>query len=322
MRARLARALVALSLLGACGTTEPTQVVLVIGGQWEGEVPIDTVDVEVLGPDGTPRAATAELTNRPLPRTLGLVHTQGPLGPFLARIQGLSGGVPIVERRARFSFVEGEVRVLQLILSSACIDSSCEEGLTCDRGSCRVVDIAPSELTPYPQGGLDAGAGMTPADGGLDGGMLDGGVLDGGAPIPDAATPTPDAGTDAATPTPDAGSCPAGCDCDLDCTSGLCSCNDGCCAPDCAGAETCDLRCQSGSCDVDATSAGTVRVDCRGGSTCETDCTGATDCSVQCRGSADCLVDCTGAASCGFSSCNGGEMSCPGDVFVCGRACP
>lgn len=62
---------------------------------------------------------------------------------------------------------------------------------------------------------------------------------------------------------------------------------------------------------------------CHNNAICAFDCTNAASCAdIDCVNNAMCLVDCTGATVCDFDICAGGEMSCPGDIIVCNRACP
>jgi hypothetical protein len=76
---------------------------------------------------------------------------------------------------------------------------------------------------------------------------------------------------------------------------------------------------------VDCLAAGTCSATCTGGASCEIDCKNAVTCTtIQCTSGSSCLLDCTGTAagSCGFSQCTEGMTTCPGDILVCGRACP
>lgn len=76
---------------------------------------------------------------------------------------------------------------------------------------------------------------------------------------------------------------------------------------------------------VDCLAAGTCSATCADGASCEIDCKDAGTCTaIQCTSGSSCLLDCTGTAvgSCGFSQCTEGMTTCPGDILVCGRACP
>ena len=74
--------LLALSLLvlGACGAeSAPTQIIVEVDSDLNIPAELERVTVSVEGAEAT--SASADLTRTPLPRTLGLIHTGGPLGP-------------------------------------------------------------------------------------------------------------------------------------------------------------------------------------------------------------------------------------------------
>jgi hypothetical protein len=65
-------------------------------------------------------------------------------------------------------------------------------------------------------------------------------------------------------------------------------------------------------------------LDCSPGATCQLKCGNnvGNSCTLHCH-SASCLIDCGANAQDCTLDCSGGSvMSCPGDVKVCGRACP
>jgi hypothetical protein len=113
------------------------------------------------------------------------------------------------------------------------------------------------------------------------------------------------------------GDCPnydcavAGCDCSFSCTADSTRCNGECkagttCSVDCGGASKCHPKCKPGA-------------------ICDFDCTGVKDCKrAKCEGDAQCLLNCTDTMGmdCKWDVCDGGEMSCPGDILACGRDCP
>lgn len=108
--------------------------------------------------------------------------------------------------------------------------------------------------------------------------------------------------------------------CDLSCSQTSCDYT-----VECGAAPDCRVECDNGSdCTVSCLGAIECEVRCRDvGTTCFTDCTGATLCDgPRCRDGAECLLDCTGAITCGYDDCEGGLMSCPGDILACNRACP
>jgi hypothetical protein len=113
------------------------------------------------------------------------------------------------------------------------------------------------------------------------------------------------------------GDCPnydcavAGCDCSFSCTADSTRCNGECkagttCSVDCGGASKCHPKCMPGG-------------------ICDFDCTGVKDCKrAKCEGDAQCILNCTDTTGmdCKWDVCDGVEMSCPGDILVCGRDCP
>ena len=97
MRA-VARALAIACLLGlpAGGCEDPslTQLVVVIDGDWDGFELIE-IEIEDFG-DGRPVRAE-DLTDKPLPRRVALVHDGGPLGPFAITVRAYALGMDLEE---------------------------------------------------------------------------------------------------------------------------------------------------------------------------------------------------------------------------------
>jgi hypothetical protein len=150
------------SLVAGCGS--PTEIFVVV----DSDVPamLDTVTVLVTPPAGDLQSATGATADQPLPRTLGLVHETGPLGPVQVHVQGSFGGSLVIERRARLSFVEGKNLVLPIHLLGVCRGVSCPAPTTCDAsGACVASDVDPNGLAEWngtvPQ--LDGGTGTPDA---------------------------------------------------------------------------------------------------------------------------------------------------------------
>ncbi|MBW2465368.1 MAG: hypothetical protein JRH11_27220, partial [Deltaproteobacteria bacterium] len=122
-----------------------------------------------------------------LPRTLGLVHQGGELGPIDVTVAALVADSTVVERRvverrAVFAFQRGRTLQLRIDLDRECTDVTCDSDLTCEAGVCRPIDIDPSELTPWPDPlAMDSGIPEDAGDAAVDGMVEDSGVLDGGA---------------------------------------------------------------------------------------------------------------------------------------------
>lgn len=73
------------------------------------------------------------------PRSLGLVHEGGPLGPIVVRVTGLDRDDEVLaERHARVFFEQAEVRLLRLELTRNCkrVYASCADDETCVDGAC------------------------------------------------------------------------------------------------------------------------------------------------------------------------------------------
>jgi hypothetical protein len=113
------------------------------------------------------------------------------LGDLTVEVTGSLGGAAIVRRVLATSFIPGQVRVLEVVLSRSCAHVACADGVDCVDGTCRgatldagLVDAASVD------GGNDAGV-----DVGVDAGM-DAGV-DAGIDAGLDTGPTNDAGVDA-----------------------------------------------------------------------------------------------------------------------------
>jgi hypothetical protein len=102
--------------------------------------------------------------------------------------------------------------------------------------------------------------------------------------------------------------CGAGSVCDFDCMAGPCHVH-------CEGDhESCSGVCANGSCTCGANSS--CRFGCLDGN-CKTHCLSGSSCVLDCRqGEA-------GGEGCSFDTCAAGEAEvCPGNIVVCGTACP
>lgn len=163
-------ALATLLLVCACDADELTEIVVVVDSDLEVPEDLDelriVVDATAIG-GGTETAGGMLTSPASFPQHLGIVHSgQGGLGPITVTATGLLGGIPVVERRARVSFVRGRTVVLRLDLVAACVGRECAAEQTCAAGVCRPVDVVESELHDWNGrvDRLDAGA---PMDGDL-----------------------------------------------------------------------------------------------------------------------------------------------------------
>ena len=228
----------ALSLASSACSSPRTEIIVAVDSDLAVPAELDQITIQVTAPDGTNRQSVAALggTNPALPRTLGLVYEGGPLGPFVVRASGAVGGVAVVTRAARVSFVLERTLLLRLDLLRDCIGSRCGGENTCVGGACRSVDVPASELTEW--------TGSVPPLSHPDGGA----PIDGGTP-PDAGPPPPDSGPlppDAGPPPADAGGCDPGrgdCDgrasngCETDLSMSRADC--GMCGHMCTGTQMC-----------------------------------------------------------------------------------
>jgi hypothetical protein len=93
----------------------------------------------------------------------------------------------------------------------------------------------------------------------------------------------------------------------------------------CSGPNNCHFSCAgSSTCSASADNANAGVVDCSAGASCQLKCGNnlSDNCTLNCNGGA-CLIDCgTSGGNCNLSGCSGGVTNCPGNVKVCGRACP
>jgi hypothetical protein len=215
--------LLSLAALLSCKPNElaRTEIVLVIDSDLRVPDELDELAIYVEGPGGRVQEASARLEETPLPRSLGLLRTQGPLSPVNVRVTGRVRGEDVLERRASLSFVEGRTLLLPMHLARSCLESACGEQ-TCTEHGCRQAAIDPRSLAdwdgkeptlidgpgelPASDGGeelpLDAGSEETDSAIARDGGDAtaggDGGTRDGGRDAGADAGPAPrDGGADA-----------------------------------------------------------------------------------------------------------------------------
>lgn len=155
-RASLVIFLAAISLVAGCAG-DLTEIVLEVQSDLEVPSQLDEIRVDVRRPGGSTQSATAELGDGEpaLPRTLTLVHAGGPLAPVEVDVIARADGGDVVRRELSLAFDEGRSRHIVVFLASACRDLDCAAGQTCDRGTCRPVEVAPCELAGT--GCLDAG---------------------------------------------------------------------------------------------------------------------------------------------------------------------
>ncbi len=149
MTARPAWWLGALScaLLG-CGSTPRTEVVLVVDSNLCVPARLTAVRFEVGSTDGLRPIGPIALTSpNQLPLTLG-VSTRGRTADFRATVWGTVDGAEMVSRVAHVQFVPEQTMMLRLDLTAQCVGMGCG-GQTCSAGTCRSIEVQPSELVPW-----------------------------------------------------------------------------------------------------------------------------------------------------------------------------
>jgi len=140
---------VVVAVLSWC--SEPrTEVIVVVDSDLDVPGELSSVVVQATSPSGEQSEATGVLaTAADLPTTVGLVHTDGPLGPFSVRAVGMNGDAEVVERNARFSFVEHQTLTLVMHLARSCVGEDCGADMTCSEAGCRSIDVDRDELAVW-----------------------------------------------------------------------------------------------------------------------------------------------------------------------------
>jgi hypothetical protein len=261
-------AAIALALLG-CESKEiaRTQIMLVVDSDLTVPSELDQIDMYIDGPSGKRQQASALLSESPLPRSLALVRTEGPLSPLIVRVSGMLAGGVVVERSASLAFVEGRTLVLPMHLARSCIEMSCGEQ-TCTERGCEDVAVEPSSLSEWDgeEPTLRPGPGETEPDGGMTDDEDSGMSADASTPGVDGgrdASVSSDASRDAQTPPRDSGSDGGRTDAGS-CTPQAESCNQR--DDDCDGTidDGIDLMTDESNCGFCGNTCGSGRVCCSG----------------------------------------------------------
>lgn len=129
------------------GCSQLTEIMVVIDSDLAVPTELDAVEVEVTG--SQTMSATGDLTIEGLPRTVGVAHSGGPLGPITIRVTGSRGGGVQVERIVETSFISGRTLFLPITLTRDCMGTTCAAGETCVDGACTSPIIDSSTLDDW-----------------------------------------------------------------------------------------------------------------------------------------------------------------------------
>ena len=188
-RMRVVGVVAILAVWAGCSEDPRTEIIVSVDSNLSVPGQLDEILIGVVDPDMELKEATATLGEGqpPLPRTLGLVHEDGSLGPYEIRVVGRHAGADVVVRRARTSFIHGKTLLLEMDLLAECRENVCALSTTCTADGCQPVDVDPETLPEW-QGDdppRDAGMVETDAGPGTDAGPeTDAGPMEDGGCVP------------------------------------------------------------------------------------------------------------------------------------------
>jgi hypothetical protein len=171
------------------GTSPLTQIVVVVDSDLSVPSELNAISIAVSGGQGKAQDTDASLANQSdLPRSLGLVHSTGELGPVRVQVLGKLNDASVVERSAVVSFTQDKTMVLRVTLARSCANSvgpACGSDKTCDAGRCVDPEVSPlsvwdGKVTPSAAGHAAAGGGAG-GSGGADAGRAGSAGSAGGA---------------------------------------------------------------------------------------------------------------------------------------------
>lgn len=137
-------------LLFGCDPVTRTEVIVEVDTDLDVPDELNALTIEVVDPIYGTKEETDDIPSVDhLPATLGLVHYEGDLGPFVVTAIGRRGNMARVERTASFYFVPERTLVLPLRLLYDCLYQTCEQGETCTENGCASIDIDSSQLDPW-----------------------------------------------------------------------------------------------------------------------------------------------------------------------------
>ncbi len=290
---------------------DATQLVVLVNTDYQVPTELAFVVVRITDLDGneismneftlTDVVDPADPTRFTLPLSFGVVPVDDDASRrIVVSVDGLSPTREVrLTRLAITGFVSQRTLLLPMFLAKGCEGITCTEpNQTCTEQGCVSAVLEPGSLQEVLPGGelLDAGG--------------------------------PDATADGAMPncSSDGCGCSSNRSCDFVCGAEACtaSCqNNSTCTTSVGSASTFTLQCaNTARCEVDARMATDAQISCGDNAMCIVDCRDASHCVVACTNTAECTLQCAGSADCQISDCRESVMSCPGEVQVCGIACP
>jgi alpha-tubulin suppressor-like RCC1 family protein len=140
-------AIVAAVTLTACGSS--TEIVLVVDTNLT-KYDIDQVVIDITGSQ-TKTIVVSVAAAPPFPWTLGLEPGPG-VGAVEVSVVASLQGRTVVQQTADTQFVQGEAKMLRILLLDSCVNVTCPStpsAQTCNAGACASTEIAGSSLPPW-----------------------------------------------------------------------------------------------------------------------------------------------------------------------------
>ena len=140
-------AIIAAAMVPACES--PTEIVLVIDTNLT-KYDVDQVAISITG-SMTQTRVVSVAQSPPFPWTLGLLPGSGS-GAVEVSVAGSLQGDPVVQQTADTQFVDGQEKMLRILLLDSCVGVSCPSMpsiQTCAAGACESADVAGPSLPSW-----------------------------------------------------------------------------------------------------------------------------------------------------------------------------